>query len=307
MMIEQDIKINEGGKFSLDGKITLPENGIDLPAVVLVHGSGSTDMDETVFELKPFRDIAEYLAQQGIASIRYHKRTWVYKDVRKTPYFSVKEETVDDAISAAKLIKQNPRVNPKKVFILGHSQGGMLAPRIDAEGGDFAGIIIMAGSPLKITEIILRQCEESMNKIPFILKPIGRWQIKKIRQDFKQIEMLSDDEANTHNMWGPLKQFNAYYFKEFNSHPPANYLSDTQKPIFIFQGNKDFQVSANVDFNEYKRILASNPKVTFKLYDGLNHLMNGNTAKGTIADYKIPAKVDEGVMKDIAEWITRQS
>jgi hypothetical protein len=62
-----------------------------------------------------------------------------------------------------------------------------------------------------------------------------------------------------------------------------------------------------VDFNEYKRILEGNPHVTFKLYDGLNHVMNSNTAKGTIDDYKIPAKVDKGVMKDIAEWIIRQS
>ncbi len=143
-MISEKIIIGEGTAYPLNGLLTLPEN-MDrrVPAVVFVHGSGSSNMDEKVGKLTPFKDLAEGLAKYGIASIRYDKRSYAhgFKMIRdKSKPITIKEETIEDAILATELLKKDPRIDAEKVFIIGHSMGGMLAPRIDAEGGDYKGL-----------------------------------------------------------------------------------------------------------------------------------------------------------------------
>lgn len=149
--MNEKIIIGRGTKYPLNGILSLPDKrSSKVPAVVLVHGSDPADMDESIGANKPFRDISEALPAKGIAVLRYDKRTKIYgKQMLKESLgnVTVEIETIEDAILAAKLFKNDGRIDPDKVYILGHSLGGMLAPRIDAEGGDFAGIIICAGSP----------------------------------------------------------------------------------------------------------------------------------------------------------------
>ena len=140
-MIKEKIIIGENTKYPLNGLLTLPvDTTKPVPAVVFVHGSGSSNMDEKVGKLTPFKDLAEGLAKHGIASIRYDKRSFAHgfkmlKD--KSRPITVKEETIEDAILATELLRKDSRIDPQKIFIIGHSMGGMLAPRIDAEGGNF--------------------------------------------------------------------------------------------------------------------------------------------------------------------------
>lgn len=117
-------------------------------------------MDEKVFALTPFKDLAEGLAARGIASIRYDKRTYVYGKKMTKELITAKEETIDDAILATELLRANPAVDPDRVFIVGHSMGAMLAPRIDAEGGNYRGLVMMAGTPYRIEEIMVRQFKQ---------------------------------------------------------------------------------------------------------------------------------------------------
>lgn len=114
-MISEKIVVGEGTEYPLNGLLTLPE-GLSgpAPAVVMVHGSGPSDMDEKVMKLTPFKDLAEGLAERGVASVRYDKRTFAYarelmKNVGKD--MSVWEETVEDAILAACLLKNDPRID----------------------------------------------------------------------------------------------------------------------------------------------------------------------------------------------------
>ncbi|MDQ0188881.1 alpha/beta hydrolase family protein [Alicyclobacillus cycloheptanicus] len=175
-MIDEEIVIGADTKFPLNGILTIPEetNGL-FPAVVLVHGSGPSNRDERVGNVAPFKDLAEGLSARGIAVIRYDKRTFVYgKQMRTDSGLSVREETMEDAIRAANLLRSDPRIDADKIFILGHSMGGMLAPRIDAEGGDFAGIIMMAGSPRKLEEILLDQGEDALHSLNRVLKIIAK-------------------------------------------------------------------------------------------------------------------------------------
>ena len=128
-------------------------------AVVLVQGSGPHDWDETIGPNKPFRDLAWGLASQGIAVLRYDKRTKVYgakiQDLMAT--FTVKEETIDDALAAVALLRRNAQVNPQQIMVLGHSLGGYLLPRIGAADPGIAGLIMLAGMTRKLEDTILDQ------------------------------------------------------------------------------------------------------------------------------------------------------
>lgn len=306
-MITEKIIIGENSEYPLNGLLTLPEElSAPVPAVVFVHGSGASNMDEKVGKLTPFKDLAEGLARHGIASIRYDKRSFThgFKMLRdKSLVITVKEETVDDAIMAAALLRKDPRIDPEKVFIIGHSMGGMLSPRIDAEGGNFRGLIIMAGSPRKLEEIMLDQNEAVLRSTKGLVQWIVKKQVAKISKLFEGLYEISDDEARKKKMGGGTT---LYYFKEMGEHAAPGYLTVCEKPILIIQGEKDFQATAEKDFAAYKQLLAGKENVSFRLYPGLNHAfvpsVFGNIMKAK-QEYAVEQHIGEEVIGDIAAWI----
>jgi len=309
MIIE---KIIIGEKYLLDGLLTIPDTGdTPFPAIVLVHGSGPNDMDEKVGNTYTFKDLAQGFAERGIATIRYNKRTKTYgKQMVTAPdarSMTVWDETIEDALFATELIKKDPRINPDKVFIAGHSMGAMLAPRIDAEGGNYAGLILLAGSPRRLEEIIIEQQDNAVARLNKFLQWIAGKQMKKIREKLDKIYKISDEEAKNTSFLGKYNKL--YYLKEWGEKPAENYLKDLTKPIYITQGEMDFHVSVENDFNKYKEILGDRPNVTFKLYPNLNHCFMQTTygldiSKG-LKEYKEPRNVEPYVMDDIAEWVKR--
>lgn len=306
-MTDEKIVIGAETKYPLHGILTLPnENSRLFPAVVLVHGSGPSNMDERIGNNYPFKDLAEGLSEKGIAVLRYDKRTFVYgKEMKNDPGITVTKETIEDAILAADLLRKDARIDSNKIFILGHSLGGMLAPRIDAEGGNFAGIIIMGGSPRKLEEILMDQNNVVLNSLNKFLKMIAKKQIAKLASKFNNIYNLSDQEAKSIIVLG--KHTRAYYFKEMGEHPSTNYLKALDKPILILQGDKDFHVSVERDFHGYKHILGDKPNATFKRYANLNHLFMPSVYGGEILkakkEYKVPQHVDKQVINDISDWL----
>lgn len=305
-MTNEKIVIGSGTKYPLSGILTLPTEGNRLfPAVVLVHGSGPSNLDEKIGNNAPFKDLAVGLAERGIAVLRYDKRTFVYgKEMRNDIGLSVKEETIEDAILAANLLRKDPRIDANKIFIIGHSLGGMLAPRIDAEGGNFAGIIIMGGSPRKFEEILMDQNNEVLRSLNKFLKLIARKQIAAFSSKLENIYNLSDEEAKSTKVIG--RYVRAYYLKEMGEHPASNYLKSLDKPILILQGEKDFHVSIARDFDAYKKLLIDKTKVTYKRYPNLNHLFMpavfGEILKAK-KEYKVAQHVDKQVIDDISDWI----
>ena len=146
-MKTEKITVGAGTEYPLNGMLTLPDAPqAPVPAAVLVHGSGPSNMDEKIYSLTPFRDLAAGLAARGIATLRYDERTLVDAGQMKKQAVTVWEETIEDALSAAALLRADPRIDPGAVWIIGHSLGAMLAPRIDAEGGAFRGLVLMPGS-----------------------------------------------------------------------------------------------------------------------------------------------------------------
>jgi len=304
MIIE---KITIGTEYPLEGLLTIPDTGKAMyPAVALVHGSGANDMDEKIYGIRPFKDIAEGLAKLGIACIRYNKRTLTHgKKLVKGlgMLLTVKEETVEDAVLAAELLRNDPRIDSDRIYLAGHSMGGMLAPRIDAEGGNFAGIIILAGSPRKIEQILKDQQEGFMKTAKGIIKWIGGKQIKKFTEKLDKIDILSDDEAKKVKFIGGTS---LYYIKEWGAKTTEDYLKDSVKPILVMHGDKDLQVSTDKDFEGYKAILENHPDATFKLYPDLNHTFMPalySEVSKAMKEFKPERQVEDYVINDIAEWI----
>jgi uncharacterized protein len=304
-MTDEKIVIGAGTSYPLNGILSIPKeaNGL-LPGVILVHGSGPGNMDAKAGNTYLFKDLAEGLSEKGIAVLRYDKRTFTYgKKMKNDTGLSVKEETIEDAILAAELLRKDSRIDPNKIFIIGHSFGGMLAPRIDAEGGHFTGLILMAGSPRKLEEIMLSQNDDLLNSLNWLLKMIARKQIASLSAKFENISNLTDEEAKSTKVLGNVR---AYYFKEMAEHPSSNYLRNLDKPVFILQGEKDVQAKVEEDFEGYKKILGDKRNATFKLYPNLNHLfmpsIYGSILKAQ-KEYKVAQNVENQVINDISDWI----
>ena len=303
---DEAVTIGAGTDFPLSGILSMPDNVTGkVPAAVIVHGSGPNDMNLTMFSNKPYRDIAEYLAANGIAVLRYNKRTYTYGALDGGS--TVSEETIEDAILAAEILKADPRIDDNRVFIIGHSLGGMLAPRIHAEGGDFAGLILLAGSPRFLLDISRDQNVAYINaamegaEMEAALSQLEEsWD-----EQIMALVNLPDDEAKQTPVDAGMS---AYYIKDLYENPASKYLEGITVPMLIMQGTSDLQVLADTDFALYKELLAAKSNVTFKLYEGLNHLfmtgISGTSILNLMDEYAIEGNVDAGVLADIAEWVT---
>ena len=305
-MKQEKIVVGAGGKFPLNGLLTLPD-AVEkpVPAVVFVHGSGSSNMDEQVYKLTPFKDLAEGLAKHGIASVRYDKRSFAhgFKMVRSKTPITVKEETIEDAVLAAELLRQDARIDADNIFIIGHSMGAMLAPRIDAEGGNFKGLIFMAGSPRTLEQIMLGQNADMLAASKGLMRWIMKKQVAKFEKLFDGMYELTDEEAKKVKMGGGTT---LYYFKEMGEHPATDYLAKLEKPMLIMQGSEDFQAKADPDFTGYQALLDGRANVTFKLYEGLNHAFVPaiyRDIKQAKKEYNVERHIGENVIGDIAAWI----
>jgi len=306
-MITEKIVIGEHTKYPLNGLLTLP-SGADkaVPAVVFVHGSGSSNMDEKVGKLTPFKDLAEGLAKHGIASVRYDKRSFAHglKMLRdKSLTITVKEETVEDAILAAELLRDDNRIDSNRIFIIGHSMGAMLAPRIDAEGGNFAGLILMAGTPRKLEEVMNDQTVDALASIKWLPKWFVRKQMRKLEKMFDGLYEMSDETAMKKRMGGGTT---LYYFKEMGEYPSTDYLMGLEKPLLILQGEKDFQATVAKDYAAYGELLKGKENVTFKVYEGLNHAFVPALYDSVLKakkEYGIERHIGMDVISDIATWV----
>ena len=309
-MITEKIVVGAGTNYPLNGLLTLPAQvAAPVPAVVFVHGSGASNMDEKVGKLTPFKDLAEGLAKRSIASVRYDKRSFAhaFKLLRdKNTPITVKEETIEDALLATELLRRDPRIDPARIFIVGHSMGGMLAPRIDAEGGHYRGIVIMAGTPRKLEEVMADQTDEAFASMNSLLRLLLGKQIRKLKNTFTGLYDLSDEEARKKKVGGGTT---LYYFKEMGEHAAADYLTALEKPVLIMQGEKDFQVKVDKDFAAYQALLNGKPNVRFQLYPNLNHAfvpsVYGDIMKAK-KEYNVEQHIGDSVIADIVDWIKAQ-
>ena len=302
-MIRKKIIVRSVSEYPLKGMLTLPDDLSEpVPAVVMVHGSGPSDMDERVMKMTPFLDLAEGLAGHGIASLRYDKRTFAYPRKMAKTSVTVREETIDDALAAVRILKKDRRIDYDRIFILGHSMGAMLAPRIDAEGGDVRGLIMMAGTPYRLEEVVLRQLKQAAGSRSFLRWIVGLEYII-FAGKFRDLYRMSDDRARKKKFAGNIS---LYYFKELGRRTAADYLMDSRKPVLIMQGGRDFQVLAGDDFQKFRDLLSERENTVFRLYPDLNHLFVEGIYEDILKaskDYSIERHIGDEVIGDIASFI----
>ena len=306
-MITEKIIIGENSKYPLNGCLTFPTNTeFPVPAVVFVHGSGSSNMDEKVGKLTPFKDLAEGLAEHGIASIRYDKRSFAHgfkmlKD--KKLIITAKEETIDDAILATEFLGKDSRIDSNNIYIIGHSMGGMLAPRIDSEGGNYKGLIIMAGTARRLEDVLIDQTKDMSNSMNPLLQKLINKQVVKYTKIFRNLYEITDDEAKHIKFGGGTT---LYYFKEMGEKTVEHYLKSLNKPILFMQGERDVQVDMEKDFGLYKELMSNKENASFLSYDNLNHAfvpaLYDSIAKAK-KEFQVERHIGPEVIEDIANWI----
>lgn len=289
--------------WALPGTLSLPTGEGPFPGVVLVHGSGPNDRDETIGPNKPFRDLAWGLASQGIAVLRYEKRTREYATelAGTLENFTVNDETVEDARAAVALLSQTEKVDPDKVYVLGHSLGGTMAPRIAELSPEVDGLIIMAGSTRPLEDLVLDQTTYLFN-LDETLSEEEQEQLETLEE---QVARVKDPalSANTPASELPL-EIPAAYWLDLRDYQPALVAEALPQPMLILQGSRDYQVTEQ-DFQIWQETLSERQDVTLELYPDLNHLFMTGEGPGSPQEYQEPGHVAEQVIQDIVAWIKK--
>ena len=251
-----------------------PTGVVDYPIAVLVHGSGALDKDETIYDNKPFAELAHKLALHGIATLRYDKRTFVYRDL---PGFTIHEETIDDALSAIDLASE---LSNGPIYVIGHSLGATLAPWIATFTPKLNGIIMMAAAARSMNELIAEQTD--------YLLPSNA------SQEYKNEQIAA------------IKARSPQYFEgEMANHDQVRTAQSLTLPILVLQGERDYQVRMT-DYYIWQQALNEHDYAEFHSYPGLNHLFHQSTSPGILSspiEYQETGDIPSQVIEDIARFI----
>ncbi len=300
-LTESSFTVSTGG-YTMPALLTTKEENTKDSVLLLVHGSGPNDMNETIMGSAPFRDIAWGVAQHGIDVFRYDKRTFVYSEnlaLAGDAYLTANEEVIEDALSAAKLLSEEGYEN---IYLAGHSLGGLLGARIISEEPElFAGFISLAGSPRTLSEIQLSQNLAMLETLKGDQKTQAEAIIEAEQAKLASLDTFTDEELLTTTIFG----ISAYYVKDLYAYDTMELAKNLDIPMLFLQGSEDFQVTVEEDFNLWQAGLQNKENVSFQLYQGLTHLFTPSpeNATHTITDYAAKANVDEAVITDIYEFI----
>ena len=292
-------------KWHLPATLSLPNGAGPFPAVILLHGSGPGDRDETIGPNKPFKDLALGLASRGIAVLRFDKRTYVFPNIVRLlkGKFTVQDETIDDALTAARFLKEFKKVDPDRVFLLGHSLGGYLIPRIARQCPCAAGFIIMAGAARPLPVLI----REQYRTIFSLDGKIDRTERRKLREiDSLTALVQSPKYWNNTDPLAMVLGAPPAYWKDLAQYDLQKAAGCLHKPVLVLQGGKDYQVTKK-DFVLWKRYLKNDSQSRFVFYPDLNHLFMKVPGIPSPAMYEIRGHVALRVIKDIAQWIKETS
>jgi dienelactone hydrolase len=288
--------------YPLPGTLSMPTGEGPFPAVVLVAGSGPQDRDETIGPNKPLRDLAWGLASNGIATLRYEKRTKAFGPqlAAQASTVTVQEEAVDDAVAAVDLLRDTPGIDPDRVLVAGHSLGGFLAPRIAAAAsGRVAGIALLEANASPLEQMLEAQLTHLASDEGGA-DPQAKAMLEALPA---QLALLASPglSAATPASSLPLG-IPAAYWLDLRGYDPAAVARDLPIPIFIAQGGRDYQVPPS-QLALWRRALADRDDVTIREYPAVNHLLMAGSGPTSPAEYATPAHVAPDVVADLVTWV----
>jgi len=306
----REVDVVVGSAWPLPGKLTLPlglvaaggpVGGGKAPALVLVHGSGPQDLDETLGPSKPFKDLAVGLASRGVAVLRYDKRTRVHgaRLAREVTGFTLDDETVNDAVLAVELLAGRPEVDPARIFVLGHSLGGTAAPRIAARSGKVAGLVVLAGGTRPLGDTVVDQ----LTTIALLDGKIDEAEARQIEQAkaFRAAAAAPDLRPDaTLDLLGA--RLPGSYLLDLRAYHPAELAATLAVPMLVLQGGRDYQVT-RADFAVWQRALGGKKNATLRLLEALDHRFVAGTGPSRPADYGHLGHVDAAVIEAIARFV----
>jgi dienelactone hydrolase len=292
---ERDVTVGAEG-WPLGATLATPGGAGPFPLVVLLHGSGPHDRDETIGPNAPFRDLGRGLASRGIATLRYDKRTQVHARRMAEAAPTLDSEVIEDALTAIRAGRSLDRIDARRVFVLGHSLGAVVGPEVARRDGKTAGLIWMAGNIRPIDEVVLDQAR-------FLARPEAR-PSEQVSAFAREVEAgVATFRADPSKAGGRLLGAPYSYWKALAEVRADRDLADQPSlPVLGLQGGRDYQVT-EADFGRLRESLRGRANATFHHYPELNHLFIPGTGPSGPAEYDRPGHVDARVIDEIARWI----
>jgi pimeloyl-ACP methyl ester carboxylesterase len=324
---------NKAAGIKLAGTLTIPQGAGPFAAVILLTGSGAQDRDETLLGHKPFLVLADYLSRRGIAVLRVDDRG--VGGSTGSPIDSTTEDFAGDALAGVAFLKGRTEIDPKKIGLAGHSEGGLTAPIAAARSGDVAFVVMMAGTGMPGTDILVAQGRlilKVMGAPESVLKSQERLQTTLFRvidegKDEKTLrsklavalkEILASMPESERNALGEvegalsesaLEGISSRWWRFFLHFDPRTVLHKVHCPVLALNGEKDLQVPCKENLAEIAKALkaAGNEHVTTVVFPGLNHLFQP-CKTGAPSEYAaIETTIDPQVLKAIGDWILEQT
>ena len=295
---EHEVTVGSG-PLAVSGTLSLPRGRGPRPGVVLLSGGGAFDRDETSGQNKPLKDLAWGLASRGVVVLRFDKVTSVHpSEVAHASYFTMAEEYVPHAVAAVRLLQQQPSVDPRRVFVLGHSMGGRVAPRVAIAEASVAGLIILAGDTQPMQHAAIRVARYLASLHP---GPVVEAAARTITQ---QAAVVDSSDLSPSTPAGELPfGLSGSYWLDLRGYDPVATAAAIDKPMLILQGGRDYQVTIEDDLARWKMGLSQRPDITIRIYEADNHLFFPGAGPSTPAEYEPAQHVDPAVVADIAKWL----
>jgi len=284
----------------LGATVTRPTTGVGdadteaVPGAVIVHGSHPTDRDATIAANAPYRDIAEGLASQGVATLRYDKRSFACNVPAAER--TVDRVTVEDALHAVEWFREQEGIRADGVVAVGHSLGGMMAPEIARRDGDLAGIAGLSAPARELRAAFLDQIE--------YLADVGDLEFQRVAEQRdvwrRQAEQLENDNYVEDET---LLGLPGAFWRSIEDYDPVETATALDRPQSYYQGGRDYQVTLEDDFAAWEAAFGDDPSVSLSSYPPLDHVLLPGEGPSVPQAYAVPNEVSASLVSDLASWI----
>jgi dienelactone hydrolase len=306
---DREIAVGAGGR-ALPGILSVPKGKGPFPVVILLQGSGGSDLDEwtggpAVMNVMLFRDLAEGLASRGVAVLRFDKASYgidFFPRKIDPMQLTVQDEYFDPLTDALALVAKTPELDGKRVFLLGHSMGGWLLPWMISLHPEVKGGIIASGNARHLADIGIQQ-DQYLYKLQ--APGISDAELAMVKaMDVAKAKLAKDPNLDEHTPLGQLPYgAPAHSWRFMATYDAPAVAAKLTLPMLVLQGGRDYNVTVADDLPLWKQAFAGHKDVTMKLYPDLDHHYLTGSGTGTPQELLSHGHVAASVVDDVAAWV----